>query len=106
MRPKAGARATVTQTGAPGGSSVAASSGWLLSPWVRSSPGPLRTGTCLVLEKKLIHLWVIFLSPLMYGLSYKIFFFFVIKKTKLKREKEKYENKTQQFLKKKRKKPH
>ena len=56
MRPKAGARATVTQTRAPGGSSVTASSGWLLCPWVRSSPGPLRTGTCSVLCERLASL--------------------------------------------------
>ena len=56
MRPKAGARATVTQPGAPGGSSVAASSGWLLSPWVRSSPELLRTGTRSVLCERLASL--------------------------------------------------
>lgn len=56
MRPEAGARAKVTQTGPLRGSSVAASSGWLLSPRVRSSPGLLRTGTHAVLWERLASL--------------------------------------------------
>lgn len=82
-------------------------SGGRLLCWLWSKPFrkncPERHPITLTGEKKVIHLWVTFLSPLVYGLSRKIIFFFVIKKTKLKREREKYENKTQQFKKKKRK---
>lgn len=51
MEAAAQTQATVTHIWTPRGSSICESSGWLSSPGVRSSPLPLRTGTCFFLPE-------------------------------------------------------